>query len=961
MDMSRVSHCSSVFILLGVIAAGFQSLRAQLPPAFDLRDVNGRSYVTAIKSQQGGTCWTHGTMAAIESNLLMTRAWEYHGETDEPDLAEYHLDWWNGFNQFYNGDLNPPTGNGLIVHEGGDYRVAAAYLSCGEGAVRDIDGQSFNSPPLRYSPSYHRYYVRDIEWFIAGLAFANFPVIKQRLMQHGALGTCLFSDNTFYENNCHYQPLRDTNDPNHAVAIIGWDDAKITQHYNPGAWLVKNSWGSGWGNNGCFWISYYDKHAVKHPEMGAVSFFNVVPMFYHHIYYHDYHGWRATLENTPEVFNAFTALERENLIAVSFYTTTDSVTYTVQIYGQYSGGQLLQPLSTQSGLIVHHGFHTLDLGHPVELPAGAPFYVYLSLSDGCQAFDRTSEVPVLLGASYRGTIVASSALPNQSFYRQNSQWKDLYYLNLTPWPNHTANFCVKALTIDTLCTASVPERRYHLPGETLPLPLTVRNFIGVAELQLALRFNPQAVTFSGLDSVFGGLDLSASVTDSLLTISCNNAAAATINIGQQLLCNLLFTCHDGHSTVRFDTGNCIVRRADNSLLNVSYGDGAIWYDPSEPALELVHHTGDLSIAVWNEGSLATNGRTIKGSGIHWKGQSGAYSGGILFGNSARGQTNGLLGGFGSLYPGLVTDIRNLDGDFYSGFSSNPDFDQITTTLYCDADAAQPYHVNIIQHSYTQSGQPFGIIRYGFINTTGDTIHDFYAGIFMDWDIGDDYRRNFGGYDTEHQLVYQYGYDAPTCFGIAALNGLAGMKISEQRSSLGSETNIRQKSFEWISTPDPQPIVTDFDLRSWVGSRVGDLPPADTIWCSFAIVAGDNLLQIQQHTSAAFQKAGQQGWSDIVTGVDPRLVRQPERYALHPNYPNPFNSTTTISYQLPAAQQVRITVFNLRGEQVAQVVNQFQSPGRYVIPWQAGNLGSGVYFIRLEAGSFCQVQRCLLLK
>ena len=85
------------------------------------------------------------------------------------------------------------------------------------------------------------------------------------------------------------------------------------------------------------------------------------------------------------------------------------------------------------------------------------------------------------------------------------------------------------------------------------------------------------------------------------------------------------------------------------------------------------------------------------------------------------------------------------------------------------------------------------------------------------------------------------------------------------------------------------------------------------------------------------------------------------YNLSDNYPNPFNPSTKISYEIPELANVSLRVYDMSGREVAELVNQMQQPGSYDVIFNASSLSSGVYFYKLEAGGFVQTKKMILIK
>jgi hypothetical protein len=98
-----------------------------------------------------------------------------------------------------------------------------------------------------------------------------------------------------------------------------------------------------------------------------------------------------------------------------------------------------------------------------------------------------------------------------------------------------------------------------------------------------------------------------------------------------------------------------------------------------------------------------------------------------------------------------------------------------------------------------------------------------------------------------------------------------------------------------------------------------------------------------------------------SSLPPHLRPLPQSYILYQNYPNPFNPTTKIAYSIPIRSEVKLSVYNILGQEVMMLVNEQQEAGGHEAIFDASNLASGVYICRLQAGAFAATRKLVMVR
>lgn len=396
------------YLLLGledqfIISKAFdEDLLNDLPSKYDLRS---EGLVTYAKSQgSSGACWAFSTLAALESYLLVHENVTY-------DLSENNM----------KNVMNYRGVNGTDWSDGGNYQMALAYLLGWKGPV-DEDDDTFSA----YSviPNYDLTALKHVQgamFLPMRLGYLDNDQIKYAIMKYGALYVSI--DGASMNRN-QYSSIPTI--PNHAVAIVGWDDDYPANRFTGvrppgnGAFIIKNSWGNTYGDKGYGYVSYYDRTfaGFSMDSLSALAFTDVENTTnYRDIYQYDMLG--NTYEslgfgsNTAWLANQFEAISDNPLAAFGFYAYGASE-FLADIY---VNGELK---FSQAGKVGYAGYHTIRLSELVGLVKDDIFRINLKLT----TYD--SSFPIAIENVRNGYSSRATAELNQSFISWNGiDWIDI--------------------------------------------------------------------------------------------------------------------------------------------------------------------------------------------------------------------------------------------------------------------------------------------------------------------------------------------------------------------------------------------------------------------------------------------------------------------------------------------------------------------------------------------------------
>lgn len=382
-------------------------------------------------------CWSYGALASLESSLITAG-----NAGNTLDLSENHLTWFSykGANtaakSLYAGKDTFVCQGSSPYRGGGNRAMSTATLARWFGATDQSKAKSPSalSSGLRTISDIH---LKNADYLPSPRTSAGRAAIKQYLTAKGAVDISYYDDDRYMKKSkSAYYCSKAGSIANHEVAIVGWDD-----HYSKGnfvsapsgngAWIVKNSWGTSWGKDGYFYLSYYDK-SIEEP-----TFFEAENQVYQKeagqhtysgIYQYDGVGpgdAEFGMTSKLSAANRYTARRDELIQAVGTYTTAADSTVQVSIYINPSSSNPESGVKkfSKSFSLPYAGYHTLDLGQSIGVPKGYAFSVVIATSYTSKGI-KWYFLPIETQMTNYQVISSIDVSKGQSFIYMGGKWQD---------------------------------------------------------------------------------------------------------------------------------------------------------------------------------------------------------------------------------------------------------------------------------------------------------------------------------------------------------------------------------------------------------------------------------------------------------------------------------------------------------------------------------------------------------
>ncbi|WP_405270263.1 C1 family peptidase [Methanobrevibacter sp.] len=502
----------------------------QIPYRYNLVD---HSFVTSVKNQQGsGNCWAFASLAALESCILKASNVNY-------DFSEENMKNLMAMFSNYGWQVDP---NG-----GGIDEISIGYLVGWLGPINEsndsFDDYSALSPLLN-----SLVHVQNVV-YLKRENYLDNNEIKKAILKYGAVATGMHYDSAYLVSGGNYYYDGDEYS-NHEVIIVGWDDSYSKSKFKNipagnGAFIIKNSWGPYWGDNGYGYVSYYDtRFAQVGDNKASFTFILNDTIKLDKNYQYDVPGitdYLITGNDTVWYENIFNASESENLVAVSTYFN-DMTNWDVSVY-------VNNVLKTTKSGVSNPGYYTINLDNAVFLNEGDIFKVAFKIKT-----DSYANIPISESVFLNNRFYSSGV----SFFSFNGEdWIDLYDYAFEGF-NHTYNSQVASIKAFTaLNLDSSIELSYQSGFNHAIIQAKVSDMFGNPLTTGNVVFN-----IEGIDYPVGIIEGIAEITHIFENRSFNNISAKidakgyNSSYAADLIeldeCEIKINCIDGECAILFN-------------------------------------------------------------------------------------------------------------------------------------------------------------------------------------------------------------------------------------------------------------------------------------------------------------------------------------------------------------------------------------------------------------------------